>query len=112
MQPETDARAIADLLLAVTMSAIASVEADDWETAGQLLRRRDQLLTQLERCADLEPVRETLAAIHSSEANLLAKMELMTRRAFDELNRARDTEAAKRAYGPTPNRTSAFGGSY
>lgn len=112
MPHNTDARNVADLLLAVTMSAIASVEADDWETAGQLLRRRDQLLTQLERCANLDEARETLAAVHSTEANLLAKMELMTRRAFEELSKAKDTATARKAYSTGSGRSSAFGGMF
>src|SRR5438552_2827829 len=75
-QAVASALSISATLLAVTLSATASVEAGDWETAGQLLRRREQLLTQLENCPDLREAVSVLQAVQSAEAELSVAMEL------------------------------------
>lgn len=93
-----DACAIAQTLLAVTLSASASVDIGDWETAGQLLRRREQLLTQLEGCANLADAVEMLHKVQRAERDLASGMEIATREALNEMETARDARSARRAY--------------
>lgn len=78
---------LAECLLITTLSAESSVASGDWETAGQLLRRREQLLTQLEREANIEPARTILEDVQRAEASLLSLMERSTRDAAEEIGR-------------------------
>jgi len=78
---------LAECLLITTLSAESSVASGDWETAGQLLRRREQLLTQLEREADIEPAKTILEDVQRAEASLLSLMERSTRDAAEEIGR-------------------------
>ena len=104
MQPNCKAATVAETLLAVTLTATASVEAGDWDSAGQLLRRREQLLTQLEGCSDLATAIPLLEAVQRAEGELSDAMELATREAITDLNAAKDARLARQAYrSPQPS---------
>jgi hypothetical protein len=70
---------LAETLLAVTNAACASVLDGDWEMAGRLLRRREQLLTQLEGCTDIQTAQPVLDTILTAETELDKAMEVATR---------------------------------
>lgn len=89
---------IAQTLLAVTLSAISSVDGGDWEMAGQLLRRRDQLLTQLEAQDKLDEAADILRSVQKAEAELAEAMEAATREALMNIHTARDARNARKAY--------------
>lgn len=97
---------VAETLLAVTLSAISSVDAGDWETAGNLLRRRDQLLTQLENCSDLKSALKILGKVQEAERELADAMEIATREALMDLSANRDARLAQKAYGQRPRTAS------
>lgn len=99
MQPNLSAIQLAEALLTVTLSAASSVESDDWETAGQLLRRREQILTQLERCPDLQTAEDLLLKAQKAELALMAYLEKSTREAFDGITRDNSFQKARRTYG-------------
>lgn len=98
MQSSESAIQLAEHLVAATLSAASAVDEDDWITAGQLLRRREQLLTQLERCSDLASARVMLQRVQEAELILLGKMEDCTRRALGELQAMNITNHARQAY--------------
>lgn len=91
MHPKADdgAIGIAETLLAVTLNASSCVSYGDWETASQLLRRRDQLLELLARCDDLSSIQRVLPQIRSAEAKLASEMDAATMRAMEEISRIR-----------------------
>ena len=70
---------IAETLLAVTNAACTSVLDGDWEMAGRLLRRREQLLTQLEGCTDIQIAKPILDTVRTAEGELDRAMEVATR---------------------------------
>ena len=76
---QAEPRSLAETLLAVTLSATASVDAGDWDMAGQLLRRREQLLTQIENCSDAAGAIDILKRVQSAELELGDAMEIATR---------------------------------
>jgi hypothetical protein len=97
-----DPRGIAETLLAVTLSALSAVEAHDWETAGSLLRRREQLLTQLEACPDISSALAQLQMVRQAEKKLYQKMEELTQSAFQEILRTRNARQAGAHYETQP----------
>jgi hypothetical protein len=98
VQHSGSARSVAETLLAVTLSATSSIESGDWNAAGQLLRRREQLLTRLETCPDLTDVISLLQAVQLAETDLAAAMEIATREAVSDLNASKDARTARSAY--------------
>ncbi len=98
LPPNPTAVQLAETLLAVTLSATSSVQSDDWETAGQLLRRREQLLTQLERCPDLKFAEALLIKVQKAELFLMSHLEKSTRETFDGINRDNNFQKAKKTY--------------
>lgn len=103
MQPKRNATEVADTLLAVTLSTIASVSAGDWQTAGQLLRRREQLLTQLEVCSNVADAKQKLLEVREAEMRLAQIMEDATREAISLLQVTKDLRNARRAYSQLGN---------
>lgn len=101
MAHHESAKAIAESLLAVTLSAIQAVEFGDWETAGQLLRRREQLLTQLEACDDVAEAEKELRSVQSAERDLQALLERTAAEALDGMASHRAFRAARKAYRPS-----------
>lgn len=101
MQHPEPAERIAQSLLAVTLSAASAVEFGDWETAGQLLRRREQLLTQLEACDGLDSAVSTLEAVQSAEKDLETLIERTTFEAVEGMQSSRAFREARRAYRPS-----------
>ncbi|GIV02102.1 MAG: hypothetical protein KatS3mg015_0932 [Fimbriimonadales bacterium] len=95
------AKKVAESLLAVTLSAIDAVEYGDWETAGQLLRRREQLLTQLESCDDVPDAERELRAVQAAELDLQALLERTATEALDGMASQRAFRAARKAYRPS-----------
>lgn len=101
-----DPRSITETLLAVTLSALSAVESHDWESAGSLLRRREQLLTQLEGCADISSAVSQLQLVRKAERELYSKMEELTQRALREILHTRTTRRAGshyEAHAPQPS---------
>ena|SRR5438552_18764962 len=95
---QAEARSLAETLLAVTLSATASVDAGDWDMAGQLLRRREQLLTQIENCSDAAGAIDILKRVQSAELELGDAMEIATRETLADMNTARDARNARKLY--------------
>lgn len=100
-QPKEQAVPLAENLLAVTLSAIGAVEEDDWLTAGQLLRRREQLLTQLERTTDLTDATLLLHRVQEAEMILLERMEQLTQSTSETLQTAQAVRHARKMYQST-----------
>ncbi len=101
MQPDTRPVAIAESLLATTLSAEASIASGDWETAGHLLRRREQLLTQLERERDLSDAQAVLLEVQQAEKSLLSLMERSTRDISEELGKIASFRTRKNPFSRT-----------
>ncbi len=109
MQPEQHLKNIGITLLASTLSAMQAIQADDWETANHLLRRREQLLTQLERFPDLKPISDLLLKIQKAENDLMQCLEDTTQAVHDELRGADFfTKAIKTYKRPTKSESSYF----
>lgn len=98
MQHERDACVLAEKLMAVTLAAHASIRDDDWQTAGQLLRRRDQLLTQLEACENLAEAQGALEQVQSVEESLFQLIDKKACEAFAEVARNHQVRSAAIAY--------------
>lgn len=103
MTNNKDPRSVAETLLAVTLSALSAVESHDWETAGNLLRRREQLLTQLEACPDISPALPQLQKVRQAEKQLHNKMEEFTQGALQEILRTRNARQAGAHYDAKPS---------
>lgn len=95
---DNNAKSIAETLLVVTLNATQAVQLDDWELAGQLLRRREQLLTQLERFTTLDGATPVLEKVRAAEKELLRNMEIATSEAFQSLLQAQKYRKAHKAY--------------
>ncbi|GEM_PF-2647095 len=98
MPREESALTLAEHLLAATLSASNAVDEDDWTTAGSLLRRREQLLTQLERRPDLQAAELLLHRVQEAELILLSKMDEKTKEAMGDLKQLHAASFARRAY--------------
>ncbi|HWP31930.1 MAG TPA: hypothetical protein VNK96_09455 [Fimbriimonadales bacterium] len=96
--PNGNAKNIAETLLVVTLNATQAIQLDDWELAGQLLRRREQLLTQLERFTALDGATSVLEKVRAAEKDLLRNMEKATSDAFQSLLQAQKYKKARKAY--------------
>jgi len=96
--PNEDAKSIAETLLVVTLNATQAIQLDDWDLAGQLLRRREQLLTQLERFTSLDGAVLVLEKVRVAEEDLLRSMEKATSEAFQSLLQAQKYGRAQKAY--------------
>ena len=101
MAANGDARVLAETLLATTLSAASAVETGDWSTAGNLLRRREQLLTQLENSPNVAQAEGQLRKVQQAEKDLLEKMESVTQEAFADILEARNVRTAHQAYRPS-----------
>lgn len=97
MQPDKAAE-LAQSLLAVTLSAESAVASGDWETAGQLLRRREQILTQLERLPSLDTARDVLIEVQRAEKSLMLLMDRSTHETAEEIGKIRAFRTRKNAY--------------
>jgi hypothetical protein len=100
LQPDK-ANELAQSLLAVTLSAESSVASGDWETAGQLLRRREQILTQLERMPSLDTAREVLIEVQRAEKSLMLLMDRSTRETAAEIGKIHAFRSRQNPYART-----------
>jgi hypothetical protein len=96
LQPKPPTIQLAETLLAVTLAAKASVLQSEWDEAAQLLRRRDQLLTQLERCEDIACAEAVLRSVQRAESELMELMESCTRNASQQIAKIQSFRARGR----------------